>query len=168
MGLVTLEDVLEAILQDRIYDEEDISDRDLASAKLTQWAAKIMQRWYRNRVLAKAQKQQLSSSVKNDYDGWMEVPDEKQPKEEKSSSDQDVAIAAARATSTMLASAQLARPTPPIPEEIDFEVEVSAVSESTPLLLASALTVPSSSTAGLRKSLSREKLGYKKETKESN
>jgi CBS domain containing-hemolysin-like protein len=41
MGLITLEDVLEAILQDHIYDEEDVSDRDLASALLTQWAAKV-------------------------------------------------------------------------------------------------------------------------------
>jgi hypothetical protein len=66
----------------------------------------------------------------------------------------------------MLASAQLARPTPPIPEEIDFEVP--AISESTPLLLASALTVPSALTGDLRKSLSKEKHSAKKETKESN
>mmetsp|Transcript_13998 Transcript_13998/g.33598 ORF Transcript_13998/g.33598 Transcript_13998/m.33598 type:complete len:782 (+) Transcript_13998:771-3116(+) len=48
MGLVTLEDVLEAILQDRIYDEEDIAERVMAGATLTQWAKKI-QRFYRKR-----------------------------------------------------------------------------------------------------------------------
>lgn len=32
MGIVTLQDVLESVLQERIYDEEDIAQRHLASA----------------------------------------------------------------------------------------------------------------------------------------
>jgi hypothetical protein len=32
MGIVTLQDVLESVLQERIYDEEDIAQRNLAGA----------------------------------------------------------------------------------------------------------------------------------------
>lgn len=32
MGIVTLQDVLESVLQERIYDEEDVAQRHLASA----------------------------------------------------------------------------------------------------------------------------------------
>lgn len=32
MGIVTLQDVLESVLQERIYDEEDFAQRHLASA----------------------------------------------------------------------------------------------------------------------------------------
>jgi metal transporter CNNM len=39
MGIITLEDVMESILQNRIYDEEDIRDRDRAVATLQKWAA---------------------------------------------------------------------------------------------------------------------------------
>ena len=35
MGIVTLQDVLESVLQERIYDEEDIAQRHLASAGMS-------------------------------------------------------------------------------------------------------------------------------------
>lgn len=50
MGIVTLQDVLESVLQERIYDEEDIAQRHLAGAVLTQWAAGIIQRYVKKRV----------------------------------------------------------------------------------------------------------------------
>jgi metal transporter CNNM len=49
MGIVTLDDVLECILQDRIYDELDIKDRDRASATLTLWAASTLQRFMKKK-----------------------------------------------------------------------------------------------------------------------
>lgn len=39
MGIVTFVDIMESILQDRIYDESDMRDRDRAVATLTRWAA---------------------------------------------------------------------------------------------------------------------------------
>jgi metal transporter CNNM len=39
MGIITLEDIMESVLQDRIYDEWDIRDRDRAVATLNRWAA---------------------------------------------------------------------------------------------------------------------------------
>lgn len=57
MGLVTLQDVLESLIQERIYDEEDISERNLASAVLTNWAATVLQRF------AKRQKLRRSNST---------------------------------------------------------------------------------------------------------
>ncbi|KAL7484227.1 hypothetical protein ACHAW6_009870 [Cyclotella cf. meneghiniana] len=49
MGIVTLQDVLESVLQERIYDEEDIAQRHLASAVLTQWAASLIQKFMKRR-----------------------------------------------------------------------------------------------------------------------
>ena len=57
MGLVTLQDVLESLIQERIYDEEDISERNLASAVLTNWAATVLQRF------AKRQKMKRTNST---------------------------------------------------------------------------------------------------------
>jgi len=51
MGLVTLQDVLESVIQERIYDEEDISERNLASAVLTNWAATVLQRFAKRQKL---------------------------------------------------------------------------------------------------------------------
>lgn len=50
MGLVTLQDVLESLIQERIYDEEDTSERNLASAVLTNWAATVLQRFAKQRL----------------------------------------------------------------------------------------------------------------------
>ena len=49
MGLVTLDDVLECVLQDHIYDELDIKARDRASATLTLWAASTLQRFMKKK-----------------------------------------------------------------------------------------------------------------------
>lgn len=54
MGLVTLQDVLESVLQERIYDEEDVAQRNLASAVLTQWAAEKVQKFMKRRKLRKS------------------------------------------------------------------------------------------------------------------
>jgi len=63
MGLVTLDDVLECILQDRIYDELDIRARDRASATLTLWAASTLQRFMKKKgdKLKKARSQSVGS-----------------------------------------------------------------------------------------------------------
>ncbi|GKY97094.1 hypothetical protein MPSEU_000667900 [Mayamaea pseudoterrestris] len=49
MGLVTLEDVLEELIQDTILDERDYRDRELEAARLTRWAATKLQEWYKKK-----------------------------------------------------------------------------------------------------------------------
>ena len=49
MGLVTLEDVLEELIQDTILDERDYRDRELEAARLTRWAATKRQEWYKKK-----------------------------------------------------------------------------------------------------------------------
>jgi metal transporter CNNM len=53
MGLVTLADIIESILQDRIYDEVEIRDRERAVLTLTRWAATKLQTFYRKKKKGK-------------------------------------------------------------------------------------------------------------------
>ena len=77
MGLVTLQDVLESVIQERIYDEADISERNLASAVLTNWAATVLQRFAKRQKLRRAnsvdsstyQNNQPSPRTRSDNDG---------------------------------------------------------------------------------------------------
>jgi hypothetical protein len=81
MGLVTLQDVLESVIQERIYDEEDISERNLASAVLTNWAATVLQRFAKRQKLRRVNSNDGSVanqvSPRNDNRGV--APDEGTP-----------------------------------------------------------------------------------------
>ena len=62
MGIITLEDVMESILQGRIHDESDIKDSNRAIATLHRWAALKLQNFVRkkrNVRMAKEEADQL-------------------------------------------------------------------------------------------------------------
>jgi metal transporter CNNM len=64
MGIVTLADVMESLLQQRIYDEWDIRDRDRAVATLQRWAAKKLLHFIRKSTeKIKAQRRGSGGSV---------------------------------------------------------------------------------------------------------
>ena len=47
---VTLQDVLESVIQEKIYDEEDVAERNMASAVLTRWAAIKIAKFVKQKV----------------------------------------------------------------------------------------------------------------------
>jgi metal transporter CNNM len=84
MGIVTLDDVLECVLQDRIYDELDIKARDRASATLTLWAASTLQRFVKKKGEQKRSRGHSITSVKEcvnikDLEGIPETPTSETP-----------------------------------------------------------------------------------------
>lgn len=77
---VTLQDVLETVIQERIYDEEDIATRNLASAVLTRWAADIIKRFMQQRVKRRTNDTaQKGTSIGNDNVRLENIASEKTP-----------------------------------------------------------------------------------------
>jgi metal transporter CNNM len=66
MGIITLVDIMESIIQDRIYDEGDIRDRDRAVATLTRWAATIVVKFMRRSAAVKRLERQRTLSHNTD------------------------------------------------------------------------------------------------------
>jgi len=60
LGIITLVDIMESIIQDRIYDEGDIRDRDRAVATLTRWAASKLTSFIRKTAQKKKLERQSS------------------------------------------------------------------------------------------------------------
>ena len=63
MGIITLVDIMESIIQDRIYDEGDIRERDRAVATLNRWAATIVLKFMRRTAALKKLERRRSGTM---------------------------------------------------------------------------------------------------------
>jgi metal transporter CNNM len=63
VGIISLVDIMESIVQDRIYDEGDIRDRDRAVATLNRWAATIVTKFLRRSAALKKLERRRSSHL---------------------------------------------------------------------------------------------------------
>jgi hypothetical protein len=69
MGICTMVDVMESILQDRIYDEGDIRERDRAVAILQQWASDILQNFLRKTARTLKRQRSITGGSGNHHGG---------------------------------------------------------------------------------------------------
>jgi hypothetical protein len=69
MGICTMVDVMESILQDRIYDEGDIRERDRAVAILQQWASDILQNFLRKTARTLKRQRSITGGSGNNHGG---------------------------------------------------------------------------------------------------
>lgn len=69
---------MESILQDRIYDESDIHDRDRAVATLTRWAATKLQSFARKKAYEKRRRESFGK-VANGGTTIVEMANENTP-----------------------------------------------------------------------------------------
>jgi metal transporter CNNM len=60
MGVITLQDIMESLLQDRIYDEVDMRERDRAVSTLQRWAATKLQGFMRKKAKMLRERRQNS------------------------------------------------------------------------------------------------------------
>jgi metal transporter CNNM len=74
MGIITLVDIMESIIQDRIYDEGDIRERDRAVATLTRWAATIINKFMRRSAARKKLERQRSGALEGKPNASSDAP----------------------------------------------------------------------------------------------
>jgi metal transporter CNNM len=74
MGIITLVDIMESIIQDRIYDEGDIRERDRAVATLTRWAATIINKFMRRSAARKKLERQRSLALEGKPNASSDAP----------------------------------------------------------------------------------------------
>jgi hypothetical protein len=70
---------MESILQDRIYDESDIHDRDRAVSTLTRWAALKLQSFARKRAYEKRKLESNHSKISMQNGGTIVEANESTP-----------------------------------------------------------------------------------------
>jgi metal transporter CNNM len=74
MGIITLVDIMESIIQDRIYDEGDIRERDRAVATLTRWAATIVVKFMRRSAAQRKLERKRSGILEGKSNSYPDAP----------------------------------------------------------------------------------------------